>query len=439
MNIKRMAALALALTILLSCGGCAKPESLVTSVPTENTEPTAVSGVQNAVVEGFDWGPAVTKTILTLDQTIRADSVNAESFSVTEIKQTAGWGNSAEKQTAEASRKVLAAYTCDEAGNASSDTNRIALELSYSRSEGSPYFFNPQTWANTVCDPYELRVSLTDGAALVTETGAPVTALIVPETIDLANAIYPQLEGVDLTGTFTGTDGKTLTYGSYAPAADGQKHPLVIWLHGAGEGGTDPSIAVLGNKVTALYGEEFQTVMGGAYVLTPQTPTFWMQYAEDSWSDNPGKDSIYLGTLMELIQSHVAENPNIDSNRIYVGGCSNGGFMTMDLILNYPDYFAAAFPICEAYPDAGITDAQLEGIKDLPVWFVYARNDTTVDPEACEAPTIARLEAMGADVHSSVFDDVGTYLGHWSWIWFFNNACEENGTNMWQWLSEQSR
>lgn len=46
---------------------------------------------------------------------------------------------------------------------------------------------------------------------------------------------------------------------------------------------------------------------------------------------------------------------------------------------------------------------------------------------------------MGADVHVSVFDDVGTYLGHWSWIWFFNNACEENGTNMWQWLSAQSR
>lgn len=439
MNIKKAAAVVLAMSVLLGCEGCAKPESKTALVPSESTGPVAVSGVQNVVVAGFDWGPAVTKTILTLDQTIRADSVNAESFSVTEIKQTVSWGNSTEKQTAEASRNVLAAYTCDEAGNASSDSNRIALELSYGRNEGSPYCYNPQTWANTVCDPYELRISLSDSAALITESGLPVTALAIPETIDLANAIYPQLEGVDLTGSFTGTDGKTLTYGAYSPVADGQKHSLVVWLHGAGEGGTDPSIAILGNKVTALYSEEFQTVMGGAYVLTPQTPTFWMQYAEDSWSDNPGKDSVYLDTLMELIQSYVAENPNIDGNRIYVGGCSNGGFMTMDLILNYPDYFAAAFPICEAYPDAGISDAQLEGIKDLPVWFVYARNDTTVVPEDCEEPTIARLEAMGANVHSSVFDDVGTYLGHWSWIWFFNNACEEDGVNLWQWLAQQSK
>ena len=194
--------------------------------------------------------------------------------------------------------------------------------------------------------------------------------------------------------------------------------------------------------------------MGGAYVLTPQTETFWLTYNENGdWMDNPGKDSIFLEDLKGLIDQYVAENKNIDTDRIYIGGCSNGGFMTMDMILNYPDYFAAAFPICEAYGDASITDAQLAGIKDLPVWFVYAENDDTVIPANFEIPTVKRLEAMGADVHTSVFADVHDttgrytnedgseyqYMGHWSWIYFFNNECEEDGVSLWNWLAEQHR
>ena len=70
-----------------------------------------------------------------------------------------------------------------------------------------------------------------------------------------------------------------------------------------------------------------------------------------------------------------------------------------------------------------------------------------------EEPTLARLDAIGANVHRSIFEDVqdlsGTYkgqdgntyqyMGHWSWIYFFNNQCEDNGLNMWQWMSEQHR
>ena len=426
------------------------------------TADAAVTGTQTVLVEGFDWGPAVTKTILTLDQAVAPDSLTPESFAVVETKESFNWaalGDDSQDPTvhvtAEAPRTVTAAYPCDEQGNpVEGASNLIALELAYDPNTGSPYCYDVLSGQNTVCDPYELAITLAEGSALTTEDGAAVSALTVEPAVDLSAALVPQLEGVDLTGTFTGTDGKTLTYASYAPADDGNQHPLVIWLHGAGEGGTDPSIPLLGNKVTALYEEEFQSIMGGAYVLTPQTPTFWLTYTEEgAWQDNPGTDSIFLPTLKELIDSYVAEHPDIDTNRIYVGGCSNGGYMTVNLILAYPDYFAAAFPICEAYLDSGITDEQLAGIKELPVWFVYAANDDVVPPDQYEAPTIARLQEIGADVHVSVFEDVhdttglynnedGTpyqYMGHWSWLYFFNNQCEENGVNLWQWLAEQSK
>lgn len=58
--------------------------------------------------------------------------------------------------------------------------------------------------------------------------------------------------------------------------------------------------------------------------------------------------SIYTDTLIELIQKYVEEHPGIDQNRIYIGGCSNGGYMTMNLLFEKPDYFAAAYPVCDA-------------------------------------------------------------------------------------------
>lgn len=92
-------------------------------------------------------------------------------------------------------------------------------------------------------------------------------------------------------------------------------------------------------------------------------------------------------------------------------------------------------------------------IRELPIWFVYAENDNVVHPEAYSVPTIARLRAKGADVHVSAFTDVHDtsgrydsadgsplqYSGHWSWVYFFNNECLEDGLSLWQWLSEQSR
>lgn len=420
-----------------------------------------LKGSQKAVVVGQDWGPAVTKTILKLDSKVKADSVSAEDFTVVETKESFNWMALAEGSTEdpskhiemEAERKVLDAYTCDENGEKSADSEFVAVELEYNPDLGSPFCYDLFKGNNTICNPYKLAVALADGATLSDESGSEVVSVEIDDTLNFDEAVYPQLAKTDITGVFKGEKFE-LNYASFVPEDDGAKHPLVIWLHGAGEGGNDPRLNTLGNEVTALFGDEFQKVMGGAFVLAPQCPTFWMQYDEGgNWSDNKGVDSVYLTDLKALIDDYVANNENIDADRIIIGGCSNGGYMTMDMIMNYPDYFAAAYPICEAYMDEGITDDQIKAIKDLPTWFIYSKNDTTVDPTMFEEPTLARLDAIGANVHRSIFEDVqdlsGTYkgqdgnayqyMGHWSWIYFFNNQCEDNGLNMWQWMSEQHR
>ena len=126
----------------------------------------------------------------------------------------------------------------------------------------------------------------------------------------------------------------------------------------------------------------------------------------------------------------------------------------MRLILDYPDYFAAAIPICEALPDDVISDQQLSEIKDLPLYFIYSNDDPSIIPEKFEIPTINRLKNLGAtNLHVATFDSVidtsgkyndlndgdpYQYNGHWSWIYFDNNECyDENGVNAWQWLAKQ--
>ena len=100
-----------------------------------------------------------------------------------------------------------------------------------------------------------------------------------------------------------------------------------------------------------------------------------------------------------------------------------------------------------------LVDEQLEGIKDLPMYFIYSKDDTTVDPELHEIPTINRLKEMQAsNLHVSTTDHVidmsglytdengnpYQYQGHWSWIYFYNNdaSCDECGKTAFTFIKE---
>lgn len=388
------------------------------------------------IVKGFDWGPAATKVVIKVGTDFdKTRNLDTSLFRVTEERKN-------EKGTLNLDRTITDAYYSDEYGNRVENIGDcVSIELKFSPEEGSPMFYDFVTGFNKWFD-YKLTVK---------NEGAKETVL------NNEDFYFPEVKNVDLSGHFTGSEGHSLTYASFKPknASAENLRPLIIWLHGMGEGGTDPLITLYGNKVTPLFGEEFQRIMDGAYVLTPQTPTFWLQYKEGeqaSWAKNKGQDSIYLKDLKELIDKFADEN-FVDKNRIIVGGCSNGGFMTMDLILNYPDYFAAAYPVCEAFYPRKLKKERLLPLKDMPIWFVYAKNDFTVLPIKYEKPLLRMFKKIGAkniivsefaDVHdtSGKYEKDGKpyqYFGHFSWIYFFNNECIENGVSIWKWMSEVSK
>ena len=332
-------------------------------------------------------------------------------------------------------RNVLNIYPSDSRGAYNPDGEYLALGLDRLSGWGAGISkTNEGVWGD-----YSVKVALKPGKTL--KVGKKKFTAIECET---DNALKDFISEADYfnkgtyTGTLTGKPGDvTLTYASYEPwslRGDGAKNPLIIWLHGGGEGGKDVSITLLGNEVVSLIRPEIQshfTSEGGekgAYVLSVQCPTMWMGTSKGfGHGEYP---SLYADVLKSCIDSFVEQRPDIDRNRIYIGGCSNGGFMTMHMLMRNPRYFAAAYPTCEAYLDKYISDYEIKVLSEENIWFVQSYDDTTVDAKTHCIPTFQRLMKAGAkNVWMSMFESIigidnpgQQIMGHFAWCYVFNDA-----------------
>ena len=402
---------------------------LISQEPTPG--PDALSGSYSIVVQPFDWGAAVTQARVTFEEPLT--SVTAEQFLVVEEKQTQSQG---EPTIARTIRTVTDAYLCDAQGELVDEPSQfVTLELEVSPTVGnplSPSAENHSQWA----EPYHLVIELTEDSTLSTAKTryAELSVSRVPTARET-----PFLEPFT-TGTYGG-----LQYASYAPPSDGEKKPLVVWLHGLGEGGSDPLLPLLGNNASVFAEETFQVMTGGAYVLVPQCPTFWLD--DGSGQATQTGRSRYTQDLMSLFRCYLAEHPNVDTDRIYVGGCSNGGYMTIELLLSNPEFFAAAFPICPAYQDRWVTDEGVTALAKLPIWFIHSELDQVVPPDRTTAPLVKRLEAAGANqVHTTWLTHIRdsasghTYDPHYAWVPVLSQRIyTANQQSLFSWLAAQSK
>ena len=69
-------------------------------------------------------------------------------------------------------------------------------------------------------------------------------------------------------------------------------------------------------------------------MLAVQSPTYWMDEG-DGTNGNGSGISRYTQILMDTIKEYVKHNPSVDTERIYLAGDSNGGYMTVNMIINY--------------------------------------------------------------------------------------------------------
>ena len=170
------------------------------------------------------------------------------------------------------------------------------------------------------------------------------------------------------------------------------KYPVLIFLHGSGERGTDISkVSIHGPPRLAREGKDFPFI-----IISPQLP-------EGALWENGKLDS----TLKRAL-----EGLNFDSSKIYLTGLSLGGMGTFAWANERPKLFAAIAPVCGmANPMDAIT------LKDVPIWAFHGAKDDVV-PYQGSAFIIETIKDLGGTkAKISIYPEAN----HDSWTQTYNN------------------
>ena len=404
------------------------------------------------VTKGFDWGPGYYKMVIDLKSKVKEISRNTFKVEAKKDYETYDFSSKeVENHTGNEEITVLEQYLSDEQGNKQEDSSQfVTLELSVHPDNifTNPFKFSFEKTLNAY-EPVDYKVTMSQPIYYL--DGEEIGGFVL-ESADCTEVLESEASLFE-NDSFAYDDSDygeiNLTYASFVPDTKNSKRPLIILLHGAGEGGTDPRIALYGNKVVVLASDDIQSYFDGAYVLVPQAPTMWMDSGEGEYTQTG--NSKYTKALLALIEEYIDKH-SIDRDRIYLGGGSNGGYMTMNLLLEKPELFTAAFPICQAYSSEWISDKELERIKEIPIWFVHGENDPVVPFEKTAKDVADRLNHLGAnEVKVTTFKDVidtsgkyktennepYKYNDHWSWIYVYNDEVKDEDVSLFEWLASK--
>ncbi len=198
--------------------------------------------------------------------------------------------------------------------------------------------------------------------------------------------------------TFEKTVTKTLSckYLLFLPEDYGEKQqrwPLIMFLHGAGERGSDlKKVKVHGPPKIVENRKDFSFI-----VVSPQCPT------GDWWTDK-------VEVLINLLDDIVARY-KVDKKRVYLTGLSMGGYGTWSLASAYPERFAAIAPIC-----GGGKRFMAMRLKDIPVWVFHGAKDRVVPLKESEE-MVSAIRKRGGNAKLTIYPDAG----HDSWTETYNN------------------
>jgi len=188
-------------------------------------------------------------------------------------------------------------------------------------------------------------------------------------------------------------------------------YPLVLFLHGAGDRGSDNNGFLLSSKGATLWTEAEIQASNPCFVIAPQCPTN-KQWVNTNWSNGSysiDKVPVSKELLMVIdILASLQKEYKIDTTRMFITGLSMGGYGTWDFILRYPKMFKAAIPICGA-GDPSKADL----IKNIPLRVFHSSNDNIV-PVSGSRDMVNAINAIGPNSRTEFYTE---YIdkGHDSW------------------------
>jgi predicted peptidase len=221
---------------------------------------------------------------------------------------------------------------------------------------------------------------------------------------------------------YVNTQGDTLKYRQLVCdyTANTKKYPLVIFLHGMGERGSNNESQLKWGVRNFATSENMS--QNPCIVIAPQCPdnSVWGNYNRNmELQAEPTKP---MKLLRELINEVIKKSP-VDPNRIYITGLSMGGFGTYDAISRYPDLFAAAVPVC-----GGGDISKAKDFAHIPIWIFHGAIDSIVKP-ILSVNMLNALTEAGATPGYTQYPEVG----HFSWIMAYSDK------NMMTWLFKQRK
>lgn len=196
-------------------------------------------------------------------------------------------------------------------------------------------------------------------------------------------------------------------YLTYLPdgydADPAKKWPLILFLHGSGERGSDVrKVADTGLPQLIAQGQKFPAI-----IISPQCP------ANDWWNAQE---------LSDLLDTVVAKY-RVDTDRISVTGLSMGGFGTWDLALAEPERFSAIAPVC-----GGGDTLDAARLAKLPVWAFHGGQDAIVST-SMSVEMVKAIEAAGGKPHLTIYPKGP----HWIWMDAYKTPA------LYDWLLAQKR
>lgn len=234
---------------------------------------------------------------------------------------------------------------------------------------------------------------------------------------------------VEQTVTYTGGGYKdeVFKYQVLPPAKieAGKKYPLVLFLHGAGERGTDnqgqlkyfPDL-----MAKAEYREKYP-----CFVVAPQcrndkkwSEVPWGEKKSVAMDEKPGDQ---MNVAIAALKKTLAENP-IDEKRVYLTGLSMGGYGSWELAMRHPEWFAAVAPIC-----GGGDETHAKALVGLPVWAWHGDKDGAVPVERSRQMIEAIKKAGGEPKYTEIAGG-----GHNVW-----DQAYQDPNGIIPWMFEQKR
>jgi len=191
-----------------------------------------------------------------------------------------------------------------------------------------------------------------------------------------------------------------------------KRWPLLLFLHGVGERGTDVwKVATHGPPKYVKTHPDFPFI-----VVSPQCP----------------EGQIWLNDELLALLDDVLSLYPVDPHRVYLTGLSMGGYGAWSLALLHPERFAAVVPICGGGDLISIfaaTHDKPEALKTLAVWAFHGAKDPVVPVQESERMVDLLKQAGVQEVKLTVYPEAQ----HDSWTETYNNG------EVYEWLLGHKR